>query len=157
VRFSARLRRLLQDSRFVWWRRAIGITIAVALLCLILWALSPRGFFARETPAEWEYQPPPPAAKPHAAIPVAEDIDSEAPELGATATLPDTRTADTPNLHTTPLEKPSAAVRMPLPHPIPSGARAGVAPHTRRHHRYLLGLDKLWHWIHHSRPKTADD
>lgn len=156
VHFSAGLRRLLRDRRFAWWRRAIGFAIAVALLCLILWALSPRGFFfTREAPLSWEYHPPQPAAAEHVAGQLPDDTDP--PDPDAAAALPDTRTEELPRLHTAPLEKPSAAIRMPLPHPIPSGAQAGVAPRTRRHHRHLLGLDKLWHWIRRSPPKPADD
>jgi hypothetical protein len=45
---------------------------------------------------------------------------------------------------------------MPLAKPVPTDARAGAAP-MRRHHRHLLGLGKLWHWIHPSRPKTTED
>jgi hypothetical protein len=42
---------------------------------------------------------------------------------------------------------------MPLARPIPSGATAGVAPRAKRHHRHLLGLGKLWHWVRHDHSK----
>ena len=122
----------------------MGIALAILLLCLILWALSPRGFFsAHEDPGEWEYHPPQPAPPANALV----DADATTPEPEAGAPLPDAGEPGTPDLRGRALAKPSGAVRMPLAKPIPDGARAGAAP-PRRHHRHLLGLGKLWHWIH---------
>ena len=58
-----------------------------------------------------------------------------------------------PNIPVAPPAKRSAAVRMPLARPIPSGATAGVAPRAKRHRRHLLGLGKLWHWVRHDHSK----
>jgi hypothetical protein len=141
VHLSGGARRLLP------W--AIVIAFVILLLCLALWALSPRGFLAREQPGEWEYHPPAPAPPP-AALADKEDP----PEMDAGAPLPDTGNPGTPDLRTTPMEKPSAAVRVPLVKPVPGDARAGAAPHRR--HRHLLGLSKLWHWIRPDRARTTE-
>ena len=146
-------RRLLREGEFSWWRLALAIAFVILLLCLTLWALSPRGFFsASDQPGEWEYHPPAPAPPP----PPAAFADKEvAPDLDASGPLPDTGDTGTPDLRTTPREKPSAALRVPLVKPVPDNARAGVAPHRRR--RHLLGLSKLWHWIRPGRTRTAED
>lgn len=146
-------RRLLREGEFSWWRLALAIAFVILLLCLTLWALSPRGFFsASDQPGEWEYHPPAPAPPP----PPAAFADKEvAPDLDAGGPLPDTGDTGTPDLRTTPREKPSAALRVPLVKPVPDNARAGVAPHRRR--RHLLGLSKLWHWIRPGQTRTAED
>jgi hypothetical protein len=41
---------------------------------------------------------------------------------------------------------------------MPTGATAGVPRSTKRHHRHLLGLGKLWNWVRHPHKQshTAD-
>lgn len=153
IQLSTGARRFLRDSEFAWWRRAIGIILAILALCLVLWALSPRGFYAREDPGEWDFHPPQPAPPATALV---DDAEPARPDIEPGALPADASEPGTSSLHTTPLEKPSAAVRMPLAKPIPSGARAGAAP-PRRHHRHLLGLGRLWHWIHPGRTKPTEE
>jgi hypothetical protein len=123
--------------------------LGIALVCLIVWALSPRGFFfGQEAGAEWDYHP----AKLAHAIPAATLTKSGTHETSPKpegTPLPEISRPAVPNIPVTQPAKRSAAVRMPLVRPIPSGATAGVAPRTKRHHRHLLGLGKLWHWVRH--------
>ena len=74
-----------------------------------------------------------------------------APQPGRTSSLPETSGPATPNIPTAALVKHKGVVRTPLVHPIPSDATAGVPEHMKRHHRHLLGLGKLWHWVRHPR------
>ena len=130
-------------------KRAGGVGVAIALVCLIAWALAPRGFFfGRESGAEWDYHPPTPAPVNHAA-PAAVDANLEPPKPADLASLPETSRPAAPNISEVPPVKRRTHVRLPLPHPIPSGATAGVAPPAKRHRRHLLGLGKLWHWVRH--------
>ncbi|HEY2003450.1 MAG TPA: hypothetical protein VGG80_14085, partial [Acidobacteriaceae bacterium] len=132
-------------------RRVAGGALAASFVCLILWALAPRGFlFGHEAPSEWEYHPPENAGSvSHTAPATATGPGVSVPQPGDTRSLPDPADTQTPNIPTAPLRKRSAAIRTPLFRPIPSGAAAGVSRSTKRHHRHLLGLGKLWHWVRH--------
>lgn len=160
VHFTGRLRQLVPHSRtaepgkFTLLRRIVWVALVIGFICLILWALAPRGFlFGQEAPAEWDFQQPKPVLASHAAPSAA----VEPPHPGNAGSLPDTTAAATPAIPAAPLAKHHGAVRMPLVHPIPEGATAGV-PQPKRHHRHLLGLGKLWHWVrhpHHTRNDPA--
>ncbi len=131
-------------------KRIAWVALVIAFICLILWALAPRGFlFGQEQPAEWDFQQPKPALASRA-VPAAPD-DAGAPQPGSASSLPDTAGAATPNIPTAALTKHKGAVRIPLVHPIPTDATAGVPQYSKRHHRHLLGLGKLWHWVRHPR------
>jgi hypothetical protein len=135
-------------------QRAAGIALGIALICLIVWALSPRGFFRQELGAEWDYHPPKLAPANPAPTSTRSDAHADLPKSGGTP-LPETSRPAVPNIPVTPPAKRSAAVRIPLARPIPSGATAGVAPRAKRHRRHLLGLGKLWHWVRHDHSKDG--
>jgi len=138
----------LSPGKTALLKRAGGVVLAIVLVCLIAWALAPRGFFfGRESGAEWDYHPPAPAPVNHAA-PAADDANLEPPKPANLASLPETSGPATPDISAVPPVKRRTRTRLPLPHPIPSGATAGVPP-PKRHHRHLLGLGKLWHWVRH--------
>jgi hypothetical protein len=165
VRLTGRLRQLVPHSRttepgkLTLLKRIAWVALVIAFICLILWALAPRGFlFGHEPPAEWDYQQPTPALASHAA-PAPVNKDAVPPPPGTTGSLPETTDAATPNIPAAPLARRHGAVRMPLVHPIPSHATAGVPQRAKRHHRHLLGLGKLWHWVrhpHHNRTNKED-
>jgi hypothetical protein len=141
-------------------KRAGGVGLAIGLVCLIVWTLSPRGFFfGREAGAEWDYHPAAPTPVNHA--PAWGDAHLEPARPADLGSLPETSGPATPNISEAVPVKRRTHVRLPLPHPIPSGATAGVAPPAKRHHRHLLGLGKLWHWVrhghHHSQHDTKSD
>jgi hypothetical protein len=139
----------LRPGKTALLKRAGGVSLAIALVCLIAWALAPRVFFfGRESGAEWDYHPPTPAPVNHAA-PAVGDANLEPPKPADLASLPETSRPAAPNISEVPPVKRRTHVRLPLPHPIPSGATAGVAPPAKRHRRHLLGLGKLWHWVRH--------
>jgi len=140
--------RTAEPGRFTLLKRIVWVALVIAFVCLILWALAPRGFlFGHEPPAEWDFQQPTPALASHTA-PAAPSAAVELPHPSSAGSLPDTADAATPNIPATPLTKHHGAVRTPLVHPIPEGATAGV-PQPKRRHRHLLGLGKLWHWVRH--------
>jgi hypothetical protein len=139
----------LSPGKMALLKRAGGVVLAIVLVCLIAWALAPRGFFfGSESGAEWDYHPPTPAPVNHAA-PAAGDANVEPPKPADLASLPETSGPTTPDISAVPAVKRRTHARLPLPHPIPSGATAGVPPPAKRHHRHLLGLGKLWHWVRH--------
>jgi len=148
--------RTAEPGKFTLLKRIAWVALVIAFICLILWALAPRGFlFGHEPPAEWDFQQPRPALASHA-VPAAPSAAVEPPHPNNAAS-PDTTDAATPNIPATALAKHHGAVRTPLVHPIPSDATAGV-PQRQRHHRHLLGLGKLWHWVrhpHHARGDTT--
>jgi hypothetical protein len=161
--FNEKVARLIQRStagdggRVTRPKRIAGVTLTVAFVCLLLWALAPRGLlFGHDAPSEWEYQPPSkqPTAT-HVAPAASEPSGVSLPQSGS-ASLPDTTAAKTPGIPATPISKRHVAIRMPLLRPAPSGATAGVPP-VKRHHRHLLGLGKLWHWVRHGHRKRAPD
>jgi hypothetical protein len=152
--FRANLTRWTQHARAIPIPRTAGIALGIALVCLLVWALSPRGFFGREAGAEWDYHPPKLAPAEPSATSSGKDGHGDLPKPGD-APQPETSRPAAPNIPMAPPVKPSAAVRMPLARPIPSGATAGVAPRTKRHHRHLLGLGKLWHWVRHDNRKDT--
>jgi hypothetical protein len=149
--------RTTEPDKFTLLKRIAWVALVIAFVCLILWALAPRGFlFGHEPPAEWDFQQPTPALASHTA-PAAPSAAIEPAHAGNNGSLPETTDAATPSIPTTPLAKHHGAVRVPLVHPIPSDATAGV-PQRKRHHRHLLGLGKLWHWVrhpHHTRNDQA--
>ena len=68
VHLSGSLRQLVPrsataQSGTVRLLKRIGwVALVIAFICLILWALAPRGFlFGQEPPAEWDFQQPKPA------------------------------------------------------------------------------------------------
>jgi hypothetical protein len=153
--FEKKLTRWRERGVDIPLQRTAGIALAIALICLVVWALSPRGFFFRqELGAEWDYQPPKPAPTNPAATSARSDAHADLPKPGNTP-LPETSRPAVSNIPVAPPAKRSAAVRMPLTRPIPSGATAGVAPRAKRHHRHLLGLGKLWHWVRHDHSKDS--
>jgi hypothetical protein len=137
-------------------KRVAGVALVIAFICLIVWALSPRGFFfGHEPAAEWDYHQPKPApAASHAAPAATGNAGGDLPLPGNANSLPGPTQAATPNIPTIPLPKHRPGIRTPLLRPIPSGETAGVAGHAKRHHRHLLGLGKLWHWVRHGRSKN---
>jgi hypothetical protein len=133
-------------------KRIAWVALVIAFICLILWALAPRGFlFGHEQPAEWDFQQPKPALASRAVPVPPSDADAGAPLPGDASSLPDTAGAATPNIPAAALTKHKGTVRIPLVHPIPTDATAGVPQYSKRHHRHLLGLGKLWHWVRHPR------
>jgi len=157
VTFSETLTRLVPrgaaagGGKIALPQRVAGVALAASFVCLILWALAPRGFlFGHEAPSEWEYHPPENAASAsHVAPATTTAPDVSLPQPGDASSLPDPAGPQTPSIPEAPLRKRSAAIRTPLLRPIPSGATAGVPRSTKRHHRHLLGLGKLWHWVRH--------
>jgi hypothetical protein len=137
--------------------RIAWVALVIAFICLIVWALAPRGFlFGQEPPAEWDYQQPKPALASHIVPAAPDDAGADPSPPGIASSLPNTSASTTPNIPTTALTKHPAAVRTPLVHPIPSEATAGVPQRSKRHHRHLLGLGKLWHWVRHPRHGKSD-
>ena len=60
--------RTLSTGKTALVKRAGGVGVAIALVCLIAWALAPRGFFfGRESGRSGTYHPPTPAPVNHAA------------------------------------------------------------------------------------------
>lgn len=158
VNFSEKVTRLIgydkagHDGKMTLPKRMAGVALAVAFVCLILWALAPRGsLFGHEAPSEWEYQSPPKQPLASNPAPAATTVpDVSPPQPGDIGSLPDPTVAETPGIPSTPLRKRTAAIRTPLLRPIPGGATAGVPHPAKRHHRrHLLGLGKLWHWVRH--------
>ena len=137
-------------------KRIVWIALLIAFVCLILWALAPRGFlFGQEPPAEWDYQQPK-AALASRAPPATRNPDTKPVRPGDANSLPDTTHAARPNIPVTPLAKHRGSVRTPLVRPIPSEATAGAPQRAKRRHRHLLGLGKLWHWVRHPRGDKSD-
>jgi hypothetical protein len=165
VNFSETLTRLVPrgaaagGGRIALPQRVAGVALAASFVCLILWALAPRGFlFGHEAPSEWEYHPPENAASASHVAPATTAPDVSLPQPGDAGSLPDPAGPQTPSIPEAPLRKRSAAIRTPLLRPIPSGETAGVPRSTKRRHRHLLGLGKLWHWVRHPHRQnhTAD-
>jgi hypothetical protein len=153
VKFSETLKRLVprggaaEGGKITLPQRVAGVALAASFVCLILWALAPRG---HEAPSEWEYHAPENATSAsHVAPATTTAPDVSLPQPGDASSLPDPAGPQTPSIPEAPLRKRSAAIRTPLLRPIPSGATAGVPRSTKRHHRHLLGLGKLWHWVRH--------
>jgi hypothetical protein len=161
MNFSEKVTRLIEHTKAVESRkmtlpkRIAGVALAVAFVCLILWALAPRGsFFGHDAPSEWEYQPSQKQLAARGVIPAASPTPSVTlPRPGDSRSLPDATAAEVPGIRAAPLSRRRAAVRMPLLRPSPSGATAGVPHPAKRHHRHLLGLGKLWHWVRHGHGK----
>jgi hypothetical protein len=156
VNFSDTLTRLVPrgaagGGKITLPQRVASVALAASFVCLILWALAPRGFlFGHEAPSEWEYHTPENAASASLVAPAtATAPDVSLPKPGDASSLLDPAGPQTPNIPEAPLRKRSAAIRTPLLRPIPSGEAAGVPRSTKRHHRHLLGLGKLWHWVRH--------
>ena len=166
VTFSETLTRLVPRSaaagggKIALPQRVAGVALAASFVCLILWALAPRGFlFGHEAPSEWEYHTPENAASASLVAPATTTAsDVSLPKPGDASSLPDPAGPQTPSIPEAPLRKRSAAIRTPLLRPIPSGEAAGVPRSTKRRHRHLLGLGKLWHWVRHPHRQnhTAD-
>jgi hypothetical protein len=126
-----------------------GAALAIAIACLV-GTLSTRGsFLGHEPGAAWDYHATQPAPVKHVAA--ASKPEVALPQPGAYGALPETTRPLTEDLPVTPPVKRKGRVRLPLAKPIPSGATAGVISPAKRHHRHLLGLGKLWHWVRHSR------
>jgi hypothetical protein len=158
--FNEELTGLLRPARALLSKRVSRGAPAITLLCLIagliVWALSPRGFFfGREAGAEWDYHLPKPVPTDHPAPAIASQPKVDLPRPGDANLLPGPTAPARPNVAEAPPAKRRAAVRLPLARPIPTGATAGAPPPARRHHHHLLGLGKLWHWVRHGRSKHA--
>jgi hypothetical protein len=127
-----------------------GAALAIAIACLVVGTLSTRGFFLGHEPgAAWDYHATQPAPVKRVAAGSKPEVDL--PQPGTFGALPETTSPSTEDLPVTPPVKRRGRVRLPLAKPIPSGATAGVISPAKRHHRHLLGLGKLWHWVRHSR------
>jgi hypothetical protein len=126
-----------------------GAALAIAIACLV-GTLSTRGFFLGHEPgAAWDYQATQPA--PVKPVVAASKPEVDLPQPGTYGALPETTRPSMEDLPATPAVKRKTRVRLPLAKPIPSGATAGAISPAKRHHRHLLGLGKLWHWVRHSR------
>jgi hypothetical protein len=157
VHFGEDLVRLMgRGKKTPLLKLAAGVALVIALVCLIIWALSPRGWlFGHEPAAQWEYHQPEPAhAASHAAPAATGHTAVDLPQPGNPNSLPDPTRAATPNIPGTPLRKHRSPIRTPLLRPIPSGETAGVPRPAKRHRRHLLGLGKLWHWVRHGHSKN---
>jgi hypothetical protein len=161
VNFSEMLTRLVPRAaaggdKVTLPQRVAGVALAAAFVCLILWALAPRGFlFGHEAPSEWEYHAPEkPLNASHVAPATAAAPEVSVPQPSDASSLPDTTDTERPSIPAAPLKKRNAAVRTPLLRPMPRDAVAGVPRYTKRHHRHLLGLGKLWHWVRHPHNKN---
>ena len=146
VHLTGSLRQLVPHGRaaepgtFTLLKRIAWVALVIAFVCLILWALAPRGFlFGQEPPAEWDYQQPTPALASHAAPAAPSNICQTRRSPAHTSSLPDTTDAATPNIPEAPPAKHHGAVRMPLVHPIPSDATAGVPPRNG-----ITGIFWVW-------------
>jgi hypothetical protein len=127
-----------------------GTVLAIAIASTLIWTLSTKGFFlGHESGAAWDYHATQPAPVKHVAAASKPAVDLPPP--GTYGALPETTRPSTEDIPATLPVKRSSRVRMPLAKPIPSGATAGVISPAKRHHRHLLGLGKLWHWVRHSR------
>ncbi len=127
-----------------------GAALAIAIASLVVWTMSARGFFPGHEPgAAWDYHGTQPAPVKHVVVTSKPEVDL--PQPGTYGALPETTRPSTEDIRATLPVKRSSRVRMPLAKPIPSGATAGVISPAKRHHRHLLGLGKLWHWVRHSR------
>jgi hypothetical protein len=140
-------------------KRVAGVALVIAFICLIVWALSPRGFLSGHEPAaEWDYHQPKPAPPASHAAPAATGgTGVDLPQPGNANSVPGPTRAATPNIPAVPLPKHRPGIRTPLLRPIPSGETAGVRPHAKQHHRHLLGLGKLWHWVRHGRKNNQNN
>jgi hypothetical protein len=126
-----------------------GAALAIAIACLV-GTLSTSGFFLGHEPgAAWDFHATQPAPMKHVAAASKPEVDL--PQPGTYGALPETTRPLTEDLPVTPPVKRHGRVRLPLAKPIPSGATAGASSPAKRHHRHLLGLGKLWHWVRHSR------
>jgi hypothetical protein len=143
-----------EDSKLTRPKRIAGMAMAVAFVCLILWALAPRGLLlGHEAPSEWEYQPSPKQSIATHVAPAANVApDVSLPQPGDLHSLPDAEATETPNIPAAPPTK-RHSIRTPLLRPTPRDATAGVPRAAKRHHRHLLGLGKLWHWVRHGHSK----
>jgi hypothetical protein len=136
--------------------RAVAVMAVLLVLAgLIAWSMWRRGrWFRGENGAAWQYQPAK-AADASRSKPVMRDGDAAA--LPLPGSLPDTTMAATPNLPSTPLKKPSPAIRVPLARPVPQQQEPTTASAgKRRRHRNFLGLGKLWHWIRRDHHKSQE-
>jgi hypothetical protein len=157
VNFSETLTRLVPRAaaagggKVTLPQRVAGVALAAAFVCLILWALAPRGFlFGDEAPSEWEYHAPEkPISASHLAPATAAAPNVGVPRPAGASSVPETTGTETPSIPAAPLRKRRAAIRTPLLRPMPGDAVAGVPRYMKRHHRHLLGLGKLWHWVRH--------
>ena len=144
------------DGRVTLAKRGAGIAVAVVFVCVILWALAPRGsWFGHEAPSDWEYQPPKRRAASGVAPAAAVAPKPSLPQPGNAQ--PEPTATETPAIPSTPLAKHGGAIRTPLARPIHGGATAGVAVPAKRHHRHLLGIGRLWHWVRHSHKKQTPE
>ncbi|MFL6429169.1 MAG: hypothetical protein ACJ71S_13070 [Acidobacteriaceae bacterium] len=166
VNFSENVSKLTRQSeagengRVTLAKRSAGIVLAVVFVCVILWALAPRGsWFGHEAPSQWEYQQSKRAAASGVAPAAAVAASTPLPQPGNRISLPESTATDTPGIPSAPLAKHGAVIRTPLARPIHGSATAGVAVPAKRHHRHMLGLGKLWHWVRHrhkkQNPKTS--
>jgi hypothetical protein len=79
------------------------------------------------------------------------------PQPGNVRALPEPTGMNTPAIPSTALAKHGLAIRTPLARPIHGSATAGVSLPAKRHHRHMLGIGKLWHWVRHSHKKPTPE
>jgi hypothetical protein len=139
---------------------------AVAIMALLLmlagaiaWSMWRRGkIFRGENGTAWKYQSAKAADGIHPALATKSGNPPNAIPPPNTDSLPDPTAANTPNLTSKSLKKPSPAMRLPLARPIPEDRTTTEAAPRRhkRHRRDILGLGKLWHWIRRDRHKNPE-
>lgn len=140
-------------------KAAAIMALLLVLAGLIAWSMWRRGkIFRGENGTAWEYQPAKAADVSHPAPATANSNAGNALPPPNTNSLPDPTAANTPNLMSKPLKKPSPAMRLPLARPIPGEVTMGEAAPRRhkRHRRDILGLGKLWHWIRRDHRKKPE-
>jgi len=139
----------------------VTLLVAAALIAWGLWRHNRA--IIREDGGSWWSQS---TANSHDEVPRRSPIDHPAPSLPASNgnEVPGPITAAAPGLPGQPLSSSSTPLhqaegRSLLRRPSPSQGKetAAAREHRRRHHRWeYLGLDRVWHWIRHERPKPQD-
>lgn len=140
-------------------KAAAIMALLLVLAGVIAWSMWRRGkIFRGENGTAWEYQPAKAADASHPAPAMKSDNPANAIPPPNTDSLPDPTAANTLNLTSKSLKKPSPAMRLPLARPIPENATTTEAAPRRhkRHRRDILGLGKLWHWIRRDRHKNPE-
>lgn len=151
--------RIPKTERAHTLKAASIMALLLVLAGVIAWSMWRRGkIFRGENGAAWEYQPAKAADAIHPAPAAKSGKAANAIPPPNTASLPDPTAANTPNLTSKSIRKPSPAIRLPLARPIPEDATTTEASPRRhkRHRRDILGLGKLWHWIRRDRHKNAE-
>ena len=125
--FSARHRPHPKAERAHTLKAAAIMALLLVLAGLIAWSMWRRGkIFRGENGTAWEYQPAKAAdVSPSDACDGKMAMPRNALPPPSTTSLPDPTAANTPNLMSKSLKKPSPAMRLPLARPIPGGGDDG--------------------------------